>query len=150
MKPCSEEGCLACAGDLSQPQLGLKQDIYDGLCTDLDTIVHNGALVNHAYSYEQLFEPNVLGSMEVVRVATARRIKAMTFISSVGVVGGLNHPHPVLESEDGPALCDVHPGDGGYAIGCALLLLMCCIQDAMSRLESSDEVLLRCAGGRLG
>ena len=27
--------------------------------------MHNGALVNHAYSYEQLFEPNVLGTVEV-------------------------------------------------------------------------------------
>ncbi len=55
----------ACAGDLAQPQLGLSQSVYDSLCSELDTIVHNGALVNHAYSYEQLFEPNVLGSVEV-------------------------------------------------------------------------------------
>ena len=31
----------------------------------LDTIIHNGALVNHAFTYEQLFEPNVLGSLQV-------------------------------------------------------------------------------------
>ncbi|BDA50881.1 Carboxylic acid reductase [Coccomyxa sp. Obi] len=105
------------AGDLAQPQLGLSQSVYDSLCAELDTIVHNGALVNHAYSYEQLFEPNVLGSVEVMRVAMAKRKKELTFISSVGVVGGLDHPQSVMESEDGPALCDVHPGDGGYAIG---------------------------------
>lgn len=58
-------GMRACAGDLAQPQLGLSQAVYDSLCAELDTIVHNGALVNHAYSYEQLFEPNVLGSVEV-------------------------------------------------------------------------------------
>ena len=28
-------------------------------------MIHNGALVNHAFTYEQLFEPNVLGSLEV-------------------------------------------------------------------------------------
>ena len=55
-----------------------------------------------------------------MRLAVAKRTKEVTFISSVGVVGGLDHPQPVLESEDGPALCDVHPGDGGYALGCAL------------------------------
>jgi thioester reductase-like protein len=59
------DGACACAGDLAQPQLGLSQAVYDSLCAELDTIVHNGALVNHAYSYEQLFEPNVLGSVEV-------------------------------------------------------------------------------------
>ncbi len=53
-------------------------------------------------------------------MALAKRRKALTFISSVGVVGGLDHPQPVTEAEDGPTLCDVHPGDGGYAIGCAL------------------------------
>ena len=30
-------------------------------------MIHNGALVNHAFTYEQLFEPNVLGSLEVQR-----------------------------------------------------------------------------------
>ena len=39
--------------------------MYCELAQTLDTIVHNGALVNHAYTYEQLFEPNVLGSLEV-------------------------------------------------------------------------------------
>lgn len=57
---------------------------------------------------------------QVMRMALAKRRKALTFISSVGVVGGLDHPQPVTEAEDGPTLCDVHPGDGGYAIGCAL------------------------------
>ena len=54
---------------------------------------------------------------QVMRMALARRRKELTFISSVGVVGGLDHPLPVTEAEDGPALCDVHPGEGGYAIG---------------------------------
>ena len=53
------------AGDLSKPNLGLKPDVYRELATTLDTVIHNGALVNHAFTYEQLFEPNVLGSLEV-------------------------------------------------------------------------------------
>ena len=36
-----------------------------GAGNTLDTVIHNGALVNHAFTYEQLFEPNVLGSLEV-------------------------------------------------------------------------------------
>ena len=52
-------------GDLAQPNLGLEEGVYQQLCSDVDTVVHNGALVNHAYSYEQLFEPNVLGTVEV-------------------------------------------------------------------------------------
>ena len=53
------------AGDLSRPRLGLKPDVYQELAQSLDTVIHNGALVNHAFTYEQLFEPNVLGSLEV-------------------------------------------------------------------------------------
>lgn len=53
------------AGDLARPNSGLDQEVYQQLCSEVDTIIHNGALVNHAYSYEQLFEPNVLGTVEV-------------------------------------------------------------------------------------
>ena len=57
------------AGDLSKPNLGLKPDVYRELAQSLDTVIHNGALVNHAFTYEQLFEPNVLGSLEVCFIA---------------------------------------------------------------------------------
>jgi thioester reductase-like protein len=53
------------AGDLAKPNLGLTLEVYKELAFNLDTVVHNGALVNHAFTYEQLFEPNVLGSLEV-------------------------------------------------------------------------------------
>ena len=39
---------------------------------------------------------------------------------SVGVIAGVPHPDPVLETEDGPSLCTEHPGGGGdqgYAVG---------------------------------
>lgn len=45
--------------------LGLDSRVYSELACTVDTIVHNAALVNHSFSYEQLFEPNVLGSLEV-------------------------------------------------------------------------------------
>ena len=66
--PCSYAALMCVsrhAGDLSKPNLGLKPDVYRELATTLDTVIHNGALVNHAFTYEQLFEPNVLGSLEV-------------------------------------------------------------------------------------
>ena len=80
------------AGDLAKVNLGLKPEVYARLAAEVDTIVHNGALVNHAFSYRQLFEPNVLGTVEVMKLAIATRIKALTFVSSVGVAGGLQHP----------------------------------------------------------
>ncbi len=114
-----DEAPLA-AGDLAKPRLGLKPEVYAHLAAEVDTIVHNGALVNHAFSYRQLFEPNVLGTVEVMRLAITARVKALTFISSVGVVGGIVHPAPVSEEEVGTKLAMELPGDGGYALGCAL------------------------------
>ena len=107
------------AGDLAKPRFGLKPEVYARLAAEVDTIVHNGALVNHAFSYRQLFEPNVLGTVEVMRLAVTTRVKALTFISSVGVAGGLEHPGGVTEEEVGTKLATELPGDGGYALGCA-------------------------------
>lgn len=58
--------------------------------------------------------------VQVMRLALTERKKALAYVSTVGVVGGLDHPQPVLESEDGPSLCSEHPGDDGYAMGCRL------------------------------
>ena len=59
-------GLLWRPGDLSKPHFGLAPEVYQRLAHELDMVVHNGALVNHAFSYQQLFEPNVLGTAEVV------------------------------------------------------------------------------------
>ncbi len=59
--------------------------------------------------------------VQVMRLALNKRKKALGFLSTVGVVAGLDHPEAVLESEDGPSLCSEHPGDGGYAVGCVAL-----------------------------
>ena len=67
---------LALVGDLARPNFGLDDVVYEQLCSDVDAIVHNGALVNHAYSYEQLFEPNVLGTIEVCSRSATNACKA--------------------------------------------------------------------------
>ncbi|WP_437535241.1 thioester reductase domain-containing protein [Sorangium sp. So ce726] len=104
------------AGSLLRPQLGLAPSVYDALCGEVDSVVHNGAMVNHALSYEQLFAPNVLGTAEVVRFAIRRRIKAVHFVSSVAstVVPGCTE----TVREDAPLLAE-RPADGGYACGYA-------------------------------
>ena len=73
-----------------------------------------------------------------MKFAARYRRKAMTFISSVGVLIGLEHPQPALERELGTALCTEHPGGAGYAVGhapaapaacrCTCMHLICCIR----------------------
>ena len=87
------------------------------LCASVDTILHNATVHDYTASYKQLFQPNVLGTVEVIRLALTLRIKAVVFISSVAVIAGVAHPGPVVEAEDATALCAEHPGEGGYAVG---------------------------------
>jgi fatty acid CoA ligase FadD9 len=98
------------AGDLTRPRLGLADQVHERLAREVDAIVHNGALANSAFSYAQLFEPNVLGTVEVLRFALARRKKAIGLVSSVGVgacAGG--RTDPVGEDEDALSLAAEQP-----------------------------------------
>jgi fatty acid CoA ligase FadD9 len=105
------------AGDLIKPRLGIADARWDQLCDELDAVIHNGALVNHALSYVQLFEPNVLGTVEAIRLALGHRLKSLAFVSTVGVAAGLDRRKPVREDEDARALGPSRPIDSGYAVG---------------------------------
>lgn len=105
------------AGDLTKPKFGLDSQAYEHLSHQVDCIIHNGALVNHAFSYAQLFESNVLGTVEVIRFALATRLKCINFISSAGVAKGPGHDRIAREEDDVRNLWQERPTDGGYAVG---------------------------------
>jgi fatty acid CoA ligase FadD9 len=71
------------AGDLTRPRFGLAEDVYEGLCGEVDCIIHNAALVDHVLGYRELFAPNVLGTVEIIRLALARQIKPINYVSTV-------------------------------------------------------------------
>ena len=104
------------AGDLIRPRLGLSQEHWDRLAGEVTAIVHAGALVNHALSYEQMFEPNVLGTVEMMRLALRRRAP-IGFVSTVGVSEGVDRSGPVCEDEDAASLWQIRPVNSGYAVG---------------------------------
>ncbi|HEY4021523.1 MAG TPA: carboxylic acid reductase, partial [Pseudonocardiaceae bacterium] len=74
------------AGDIAEPNLGLDERTWQRLADTVDLVVHAGALVNHVLPYEQLFAPNVMGTAEVIRLAMTRRIKPVTYLSTVAVI----------------------------------------------------------------
>lgn len=90
--------------DLSQPGLGVDDATYRELADTVDVIVHNGALVNHALSYRQLFESNVLGTVEIARLAARGRRKPVTFVSTLGVAAMPGRHETVLERDTAAAL----------------------------------------------
>ncbi|MFI8962651.1 carboxylic acid reductase [Streptomyces sp. NPDC053493] len=107
------------AGDMAQPRLGLDEETWDRLAGEVDLIVHAGALVNHVLPYTELFEANVLGTAEIVRLALTRRMKAVTYISSVAVATARQDLPALDESADVRLAMPVQPVDGGYAGGYA-------------------------------
>ncbi len=75
----------ALPGDLAQPRLGLSNQIFDDLAREVDTLYHNGSLVNMLYPYEQMKAANVDGTREIIRLATTHHIKPLHHISTLSV-----------------------------------------------------------------
>ena len=82
-------------GDLAHPRLGLGEPRFLELGSDIDAVVHCGAAVNWVYTYTGLRAANVLGTLELLRLACRRGI-SFHFISSLSV----------CYAADGPALAD--------------------------------------------
>lgn len=72
-------------GDLAKPLLGLSEDKFQSMASQIDIIYHNGAWVNFTYPYSVLKAANVLGTREVLRLATQIKVKPVHFISTIGV-----------------------------------------------------------------
>ncbi|GAA1014454.1 carboxylic acid reductase [Streptomyces thermogriseus] len=107
------------AGDMAEPRLGLDEGTWNRLADEVDLIVHAGALVNHVLPYPHLFDANVVGTAELIRLALIRRIKPFTFMSSVAVATA-DPDRPALdEDSDIRTAMPVRPVDGGYAGGYA-------------------------------
>ena len=77
------ESLLKHTFDLMVDRFGLPPSLYDSLARDVDLVLHDGALVNHAFSYRQLFGPNVMGAVRVMQLAAAHRLKRVAFVSSL-------------------------------------------------------------------
>jgi thioester reductase-like protein len=73
------------AGDLSEPLLGLGAERFEELADEIDVVYHNGASVNWVYPYDALKPTNVLGTQEVLRLASRHGTKPVHFVSTLGV-----------------------------------------------------------------
>jgi fatty acid CoA ligase FadD9 len=78
-------------GDIGEHHLGLDADTWCRLAGTVDLIVHPAAHVNHLLPYGQLFGPNVVGTAEVIRLAITTKIKAVHYISTMGVTAVTDH-----------------------------------------------------------
>jgi myxalamid-type nonribosomal peptide synthetase MxaA len=74
-------------GDLSKSALGLSTLRFNELSHEIDTIYHNGAVVNFTAGYESLKHSNVFGTREVLRLACLGKPKAVHYVSTVSIFG---------------------------------------------------------------
>lgn len=97
-------------GDVGKPYLGVDKPTWRQLCQDVEMIVHNAAISSYAMPYRQLKPTNVLGTLEVLRLAGQVRVKPLHYISSLSVFPGQPGEHHFREE---PLM---HPNGlaGGY------------------------------------
>lgn len=87
-------------GDLAQPLLGLSESQFDIMAKQIDVIYHCGALVKWTYPYSTLKAANVLGTQEVIRLACQYKVKALHFISTVGVFSSPDYSSEIVSEEE--------------------------------------------------
>ena len=104
---------ISVVGDLSQACLGLSAVKFQSLARSLDSIYHNGAWVHHAMPYSSLKFANVLGTQEVLRLASTEKIKPVHYISTISVFSGDNNSTSQIISETAK-IDDFAAPEGGY------------------------------------
>jgi thioester reductase-like protein len=98
-------------GDLASPNLGLSADTWQELTESVDTIVHNGALVDYVLNYDALRPANVDGTRELLGFASASRRKQFHYISSTTIFG-FTGKRNLVERDSNPEMSGL---DFGYA-----------------------------------
>jgi amino acid adenylation domain-containing protein/thioester reductase-like protein len=100
------------AGDLARPQFGLPAERWTQLAAEVGAILHNGAQVHFLHPYPAFRAANVGGTREVLRLATATRLKSVHFVSTLGVFAGAGQGPPPAESDPHESPDDL---ENGYA-----------------------------------
>lgn len=101
-------------GDLSQPLLGLDEQQFYQLASEIDIIYHAGANVNLLYPYTAMRAANVQGTQEILRLSSLSKLKPVHYISSLGVFesAGYSGKKKRIQEEDNLDDCEVVYG--GY------------------------------------
>ncbi|MDB9481573.1 amino acid adenylation domain-containing protein, partial [Dolichospermum circinale CS-537/05] len=89
-------------GNLEKKLLGLSEKEFQDLASQIDIIYHNGASVNLIYPYSVLKPTNVLGTQEILRLASQIKIKPVHFVSTTSVFCPENYPENEVLLESDP------------------------------------------------
>ena len=87
-------------GDLSKPLLGLSSEQFNLLASKIDTIYHSAALLNYVYPYAGMKAANVLGTQEIIRLASSVKRKPLHHVSSIAVFESAAYAGKVVKEGD--------------------------------------------------
>ncbi|WP_338584083.1 non-ribosomal peptide synthetase [Pseudomonas sp. MAG733B] len=85
------------AADITRPQLGLADEVYQRLDREFGALVHNAANVNHVLDYESLARDNVEPIFECLRLCEGRSKKIFNFVSTLSASSTISADGRVLE-----------------------------------------------------
>ena len=94
---------VAVPGDLTSVRFGLSEGDWDALAERAGTVLHSAALINILFPYDRLAPVNVAGTVEVLRLAAARRLKPVHFVSTLGVFFARTFAGQVVTEAAAPA-----------------------------------------------
>ena len=86
------------AADVTQPQLGLNDELYERLDREFGALVHNAANVNHVQDYETLARDNVAPIFECLKLCEGRSKKVFNFVSTLSASSAVDSDGSVLEA----------------------------------------------------
>jgi amino acid adenylation domain-containing protein/thioester reductase-like protein len=100
-------------GDIKEERLGLDASTYRKLCQNVGRVIHLAAQVNMAASRQELMDTNVIGTLNIARLAAAIPSKELHYCSTLSVfVATDRNRDSLLESDDLSSETTVY---GGYA-----------------------------------
>jgi amino acid adenylation domain-containing protein/thioester reductase-like protein len=99
-------------GDLAQPLFGMSESEFCQLAGQIDLIYHNGAYVNLVYPYAAMRDINVLGTQEILRLASQVKVKPVHFVSTLDVFQSAYHSQLSELTEDDRFPATELPGSG--------------------------------------
>lgn len=107
------ERIIPLLGDLTQPQLGLSNYQFNFISQEIDSIIHNGAAVNHLYNYELLRAANVLSTIEIIQLATKYKKKPIHYVSTLSAASNfIDDSNCIIEDFMDPSQSTLGPLDG--------------------------------------
>lgn len=98
-------------GDVARPRLGLPDAQWMSLAAQVDTIVHNAAIVDYSLNYNEMRRANVAGTRELLNLALTTNRKRFHHMSST-IIFGWSVKERLLETDANGTMTGL---DFGYA-----------------------------------